>query len=111
MVEESAKQAPENDQSTQDQFDSSLPPELRKLMEQTKQREEAAAAAELAANKENTTLGERSNTQGTADGAQLSKELTQASMKDKNNQKDDLASNGTKLCRRWRKVDIEKFDF
>ena len=110
MVEESAKQAPENDQSTQDQFDSSLPPELRKLMEQTKQREEAAAAAELAANKENA-LGDRSNTQGTADGAQLSKELTQASMKDKNNQKDDQASNGTKLRRRWRKVDIEKFHF
>lgn len=109
-MDESAKQAAENEQSTQDQFDSSLPPELRKLMEQTKQREEAAAAAELAANKENT-LGDRANTQGTADAAQLSKELTQASMKDKNNQKDDLGSNGTKLRRRRRTVDIETFNF
>ena len=108
-MEESAKQATENNESTENQFDASLPPELRKLMEQTKQREEAAAAAEAAANKEHT-LGDRSNTQTTAEDALRARELTQASLKEKKNSKDDQASSGT-TCRRRRKVHTSPFDF
>jgi hypothetical protein len=87
-VDESAKQPTDNQASYQEQFESSLPPELRKLMEQTKQREEAAAAApaaEAQGSKEDTTI-DRSGTQPPGDA----KDLTQTSL----NKKDDELFNG-----------------
>lgn len=69
LPEEPTKDPNENEDANKDQFDSSLPPELRKLMEQTRQREEEAAAAEAAAQKEPSNL-ERSNTQVTSEVGQ-----------------------------------------
>lgn len=93
MVDESAKQSTENDDANNDQFDSSLPPELRKLMEQSKQREReeaAAAAAAEAQNKDETTSG----TQGPSDEIQNEKDLTQSSLDRKKSIKDDKLFNG-----------------
>jgi len=94
FVDESAKQAKENEATAQDQFDASLPPELRKLMEQAKQREDeaaaAAAAAEAQLNKEESMI-DRSGTQPPADQIQDGKELTQASLDRKD---DDKLYNG-----------------
>ncbi|CAF2588148.1 unnamed protein product [Rotaria sp. Silwood2] len=82
-VDETEKQPTENEDSAKDQFDASLPPELRKLMEETKQREEAAAAAaaaaEAQANKENT-MTDRSATQVASEEIQDEKTLTQTSL-------------------------------
>ena len=80
-LEDESKKAVENEDANKDQFDS-LPPELRKLMEQTKQREEAAAAAEAQQNNEQSMM-ERSATQGTAEESQAGKELTQTSLTNK----------------------------
>lgn len=76
-MEDESKKVEEQEDPNKDQFDS-LPPELRKMMEQAKQREEAAAA-EAQQNADQSTT-ERSATQGTADGTNDGKELTQTSL-------------------------------
>jgi hypothetical protein len=84
FVDETAK-AVENEDTAKDQFDASLPPELRKLMEQAKEREEAvaaAAAAEAQPNKEEPVI-DQSGTQGSTDEKQDGKDVTQISLADK----------------------------
>jgi len=90
IVDESDK-AGENDDAPKDDFDTSLPPELRKLMEQAKQREEA----ENQANKDDG-LTDRSNTQANSEGVQDGKELTQTSLTDKGSNKDEKSFNGNR---------------
>jgi hypothetical protein len=85
-VDETAKEPVDPQASYQEQFESTLPPELRKLMEQTKQREEAAAAAEALLNKEDTTV----STQPSSDLLKDGKTLTQTSL----DKKDDELFNG-----------------
>jgi hypothetical protein len=99
LIDESAKQV-ENEDPNKDLFDASLPPELRKLMEQTRQREreEAAAAAAAAAadaqNNKEESIVDRSGTQIPSDENQIGKDLTQSSMDRKKSMKDDKLFNG-----------------
>jgi hypothetical protein len=91
FVDESAKAAEED--ANKDLFDASLPPELRKLMEQARQRDEATAAAAAAAEAQLTKEGsvtDRSGTQVPTDGTQTAKDLTQTSL----TEKDDKLFNG-----------------
>jgi hypothetical protein len=85
LIDESEKQTTEN---PEDQFAASLPPELRKLMEQTKQREQeeaaAAAAAAEAQNKEESMVADD----------QDGKNLTQMSLDRKKSIKDEQLFNG-----------------
>ena len=76
-MEDESKKVEEQEDPNKSQFDS-LPPELRKLMEQAKQREEAAAAETQQNNDQS--MMERSATQGTAEGTHTGKELTQTSL-------------------------------
>ena len=85
MIDESAKPNSE-EENKNDDFDSSLPPELRKLMEQTKSRQEVHP--ENTDNKENAVDGSNNPT----DDAEKSKEPTQTSLEKKPSD-DDPTSN------------------
>ncbi|CAF4166320.1 unnamed protein product [Rotaria socialis] len=96
-IDESEKKPAESNDPEKDLFDASLPPELRKLMEETKQREDeaaaAAAAAEAEANRENT-MTDRSATQVVSDEAHDGKNLTQTSL-ERQKSKDEKLLNAT----------------
>ena len=97
FVDESAKQVTENVDDDKEQIDPSLPPELRKLMEQTKRREKevaaaaAAAAAEAAAAEAQALKDAMMNGSGTEefpDEIPDGKELTQLSLNRKKSIRD-----------------------
>ena len=97
MVDDSAKQAVENEDAAKEEFDPSLPPELRKIMEQNRQREEAAAAAAAAAAAQaakEETMMDRAGTQGPGDEIQPGKSLTQTSLNRKKSLRDEKLFNG-----------------
>ena len=98
IIEETVKDDAENEEATKEQFDPSLPPELRKLMEQAKQREKeiaaaAAAAAAAQAEKEKMAL-EQSNTHLTLEGKQHENEVDAVVIDRNNSLKNDDVSIG-----------------
>ena len=97
FVDESVKQVTEIVDDDKEQIDPSLPPELRKLMEQTKRREKevaaaaAAAAAEAAAAEAQAlkdAMKDESGTQEFSDELLDGKELTQLSLNRKKSIRD-----------------------
>lgn len=97
IIEETVKDDAENDEATKEQFDPSLPPELRKLMEQAKQREKeiaaAAAAAAAQAEKERTAL-EQSNTHLISEATEHENEVDAVALDRNNSLKNDDVSMG-----------------
>ncbi len=88
LIDESVKIPTENEDDDKEQIDPSLPPELRKLMEQTKKREKeakaiaAAAAAEAAAAEAQAlkdAMGDQTDEQEFSDEIQDGKDLTKMS--------------------------------
>jgi hypothetical protein len=102
LVDESVKISTENEDDDKEQIDPSLPPELRKLMEQTKKREKeakaiaAAAAAEAAAAEAQAlkdAMVEQSDTQELSDEIQDGKDLTKMAFDRKKSIKDGKLGN------------------